>query len=255
MPFAAGIFYQQYGQGIDSQTPLVLIHGAGGSHLHWPPQVRRLHGCRVYALDLPGHGKSSGEGCRSVLDYTRQVIEWLADTGLPPAVFAGHSLGSAIVLTLALEQPELVLGLALLGGAARLRVNPALLANAASPETFETAVEQVTAWSYAPTTPARLVELATARMAETPPPVLYADFLACQAFDLSARLAELHRPALVLCGEADRMTPPQMSEQLAAKLPNARLVIIPDAGHMVMIEQPGPVAQVLSRFIYGVPDK
>ena len=45
-----------------SYPPLVLVHGAGGSHLDWPPDLRRLAGMRVIALDLPGHGRSPGPG-------------------------------------------------------------------------------------------------------------------------------------------------------------------------------------------------
>jgi pimeloyl-ACP methyl ester carboxylesterase len=46
--------------------PLVLLHGAGGSYLQWPPDLRRLPTREVYALDLPGHGKSEGPVCTSL---------------------------------------------------------------------------------------------------------------------------------------------------------------------------------------------
>ena len=63
MPVAADLYYHIYeGSEEGRRPPVVLIHGAGGTHLHWPSEVRRLPGYRVLALDLPGHGKSGGAG-------------------------------------------------------------------------------------------------------------------------------------------------------------------------------------------------
>ena len=69
----ARIAYQAHGDEGGDGPPVVLLHGAAGTHLSWPAQVRYLPGCRVYALDLPGHGKSGGEPCRSIEDYARRV--------------------------------------------------------------------------------------------------------------------------------------------------------------------------------------
>jgi pimeloyl-ACP methyl ester carboxylesterase len=57
---------------------VVLIHGAGGSHLDWPAELRRMPGQHVYALDLPGHGKSEGLGRQSIpWLYQYAMVEWL----------------------------------------------------------------------------------------------------------------------------------------------------------------------------------
>lgn len=245
MPLAADIFYRVYSKGSSNRPPLVLIHGAGGSHLYWPAQLRRLPGGPVYALDLPGHGRSGGEGCASIPAYAERVRAWLRAAGVGPAVLCGHSLGSAVVLELALRWPEEAVGLILLGAAARLRVNPELLEALANPGSFIAAVRQLTAWSYGPGTPPELLALAARRMAETGPEVLLGDFQACNAFDISAQLGEIRQPALVLCGEHDRMVPLRQSQALAAGLPNAHLEMIPAAGHMLMLEQPDAVQEAL----------
>ena len=147
--------------------------------MYWPSQLRRLAGYRVYALDLPGHGKSGGVGQQSILAYAQSVASWLEAAGLHRIVVAGHSMGSAIALTLALEIPEKVQGLALIGAGARLRVNPALIDGFSSPTSFLSTVEKTIAWSFSEYAPKRLVELAGKRMAETRQGVLYGDFLAC----------------------------------------------------------------------------
>lgn len=247
MPFAADIYYQSYNE--EAKTSLVLLHGAGGSHLSFPPQIRRVSDFRVYALDLPGHGKSGGEGERSIFAYAARVSDWMQTTGLAATVFVGHSMGSAIAQTLALEIPERVLGLGLIGAGARLRVNPQLLEEIAAPETYQVALEKIVAWSFDATCLPSLRELAARRMAETRPGVLLADFLACHAFDLTERISEIRCPTLVVCGANDKMTPPRNAHFLAERIPSAHLEIVPEAGHMVMLEKPEAVAGALARFL------
>ncbi|HEX7975382.1 MAG TPA: alpha/beta fold hydrolase, partial [Anaerolineales bacterium] len=164
------------------------------------------------------------------------------------AIFVGHSMGAAITLSLTLDYPEHVLGLGLIGAAARLPVATAILESSASPTTFQNAIELVTKWSFASQADPRLVELATIRMGETRPSVLNGDFVACDAFDVTARVSEIIQPALVIVGAEDRMTPPREAQFLASSLPKALLESIPNAGHMVMLEQPVAVAQALLQF-------
>lgn len=254
MPSAGDIYYHFHkGSSQGLTPPVVLIHGAGGTHLYWPPEVRRLAGFPVYAPDLPGHGKSAGRGMQSIHAYTQALIGWLDEVNLHSAVIVGHSMGSAIALNLALDHPGRVLGLGLVGAGARLRVAPALLEQASNPSTYLNAVNTVISWSFSPQSGARLTELAARRMAETRASVLYGDFLACDEFDVRDRLPEIRQPTLVLCGTDDQMTPLRHAQFLANAIPNAVLKLIPDAGHMVMLEQPQTVAQALSEFVSAIP--
>jgi pimeloyl-ACP methyl ester carboxylesterase len=207
----------------------------------------------VLALDLSGHGKSSGRGFQSVFAYTQAIVAWLENIRLRQAVFVGHSMGGAICLSLALSYPEYVMGLGLVGTAARLSVNPQILENSASPTTFSNAIEMVVGYSFSREAPADLVETAARRMAETRPSVLHGDLLACNAFDVTQQLTEIRQPSVVICGEEDRMTPLRQSQFLVTNLPDARLESIPNGGHMVMLEQPQLVADLLGRFINNLP--
>lgn len=247
MPLLADIYYHVYQQG--EQLPVVLIHGAGGNHLYWPAEVRRLAGYQVIALDLPGHGKSSGRGQQSIQAYVEQIVQWMRALFLPRAVIVGHSMGGAIALELGLAYPEHVLGLGLISTSARLRVSPQILEETAHTTTFRNAIERIVEWSFSPSSSERLKTLAAQRMAETRHTVLHGDFLACDDFNITERLAEIQIPALVLCGEHDKMTPVRHVQFLADHLPQAQLDIIPDAGHMVMLEQPLEVAARLRSFI------
>ena len=156
-------------------------------------------------------------------------------------------------MQLVLAAPDQVSGLVLIGSSARLAVNPALLENIADPATFPKAIEMLISWSFSKNSPGRLKELAAMRMSETPAEVYYADFLACQNFDLTMRLPEIRCPVMVICGADDKMTPQVQAQFLVAHLPNAQLEILPEAGHMVMLEQPHAVAERLINFLSALP--
>jgi pimeloyl-ACP methyl ester carboxylesterase len=173
--------------------------------------------------------------------------------GIHSAAFVGHSMGSAIALTLALEHSEHVLGLGLIGSATRLRVNPILIEETARESSFLAAVGKIVAWSFSPQTPEALTALVAKRLGQTRPSVLHSDLLASEAFDMTDRIGQISQPALVICGSEDRMTPARNAYFLADSLPNAQLQIIAGAGHMVMIERPGEVAEALARFLAGIP--
>ena len=253
MPFAAGIHYFIHEGGDVFRPPVILIHGAGGNHLYWPPELRRLTGYRIYALDLPGHGKSSSVGLQSIHDYASSVVNFIDSVGLTRVVIVGHSMGGAIALTLGLDHAERVAGLGLIGTGARLRVAPPVLSNTANPATFSLAVEIINEWAFGPQADPHLKAVATRRMAETRPAVLHGDLLACDAFDIMDRLSEIHFPTLVLCGTEDKLTPLTYSKTLASKIPGAALQTVDGAGHMVMLEEPRRVAGALTVFLKTVP--
>jgi pimeloyl-ACP methyl ester carboxylesterase len=180
-------------------------------------------------------------------------LDWLEAVGLYRAVFVGHSMGGAIGLDLAVDYGEHVLALGLIGAGARMRVNPLILENTATETTFPMAVERVISWAFSDAADKRLVELASQRMAETRPSVLHADFLACDAFDVLDSLPRIDVPTLVICGQDDELMPLRYSQYLADHIPRARLEVIPEAGHMVMLEKPGEVASALRDFFPQVP--
>jgi pimeloyl-ACP methyl ester carboxylesterase len=161
-------------------------------------------------------------------------------------------MGSAIALALAIHHPEYVVGLGLIGGGARLRVNPDLLNYAADLTTFYKAADLLVSFSFSSEASPRLVELASKRMQETRQSVLYGDLLACNRFDVIDSLGLVQQPTLVICGADDQMTPLRFAQYLSSSIPNARLSVIPHAGHMVMLEQPRLVADSLLSFLNDI---
>jgi pimeloyl-ACP methyl ester carboxylesterase len=246
------LHYEEHGGG-NQGPPLVFVHGAGGSRLHWPPSLRRFPGCRALSVDLPGHGDSPAGDEASIDAFARRLAIWRGVVDVQYPVLVGHSMGSAIALTAALAEPAALAGLVLVGAGPRLRVNPQLLENVGRPEAFAAAVNQILIWSFAPEADPRMVELARARLIETGAARLASDLSACDAFDVTARLAEIQLPVLIIVGRNDRMTPPRLGEELRTGLPGARLQVVEAAGHMVMLERAEAVATALQSFLEDLP--
>ncbi|MFQ6100276.1 MAG: alpha/beta fold hydrolase [Anaerolineae bacterium] len=234
-------------RGPKESPTLLLVHGAGGSRLHWPGELRRLPDATVYTLDLPGHGRSAGPGCDTIAGYAEAVAAFLDAVGIKRAVFVGHSMGGAIAQALALGLASRVSGLVLVATGARLRVAPAILEGIRS--NFEGAVELITRFAWSPEAPPALIELGRQALLETGPDVLLGDFIACDRFDVMERLGEIEAPALVIGSTADQLTPVKYARFLVEHISGAHLVVIEGAGHMVMLERPAEVAEAVEEFL------
>jgi pimeloyl-ACP methyl ester carboxylesterase len=226
---------------------LVLVHGAGGSHAVWTRQLEGLADvARVAAVDLPGHGGSSGDGCRVVADYASVVCDVIRAVGAP-VVLGGHSMGGGITQTVALTAPELLRGIVLVGTGARLRVLPELLS--LLERDYPASVRLVQGRGWSPSAPPAMVEGGRRAMLETRGPVTRGDFLACDGFDAIARVGQIRLPALVIVGEDDVLTPVKYATFLQSQIPGAQLVRIPRAGHYVPLEAPDAVNDAIRAFL------
>ncbi|MCJ7717738.1 MAG: alpha/beta hydrolase [Anaerolineales bacterium] len=253
MPYKADMYYQAYHADDPIRKALVLIHGAGGDYLSWPTQIRRLSDYRVYTPDLPGHGKSRGHGLQRISAYGEQVLNWLNEVNLAGVYLSGHSMGGAIALWIAIHHPDKVKGLILMGTGASLPVNLSLIEELASPQGYPTAVDNICRWSFSPQTESKLVDNVRKQMLKNRPTVLQGDFRACDAYNLSDQLDRVQSPTLILVGDQDKMTPLRFSEELVEGIPGAELKVIPQAGHMVVLEKPGQVAEEMRGFLERVP--
>ncbi len=152
MPYAeigARTVFYTVSRGPDAGPALLLVHGAGGTRLHWPAELRRLSGATVYTLDLPGHGRSGGTGCDTIGGYAEVVGCFLRVVGTGALVVVGHSMGGAIAQTLALDSADSVAGgLVLVATGAQLRVASAILEGI--PSDFEGTAELITGLAWSP---------------------------------------------------------------------------------------------------------
>lgn len=228
-------------------VPVLLLHGAGENHLIWPIGLRRLPGTIVYAIDLPGHGKSAGAGRCTIADYAAWVITLLDTLNIPAAVFVGHSMGGAIAQQLALTYPDRTTALVLIATSARLRVAPQLL-NLAQND-FPAVVELISEWEWGSAAPTEIKELGKQQLLANAPEVMLDDYRACDAFDVREQIKAITSPTLIITGEVDRLTPLKHATFMAEQIPRARWCAVPEVGHMVMLEAADTVTRETIDFL------
>jgi len=243
------MYYSRFDGGVSSKKPVVLIHGSGSNHLSWTAALRRLSGRTVLALDLPGHGRSEGVALQSIEALCAAIVEFLAELQLYQAVFAGHSLGGAIALQLALDFPQHTAGLIVLSSGASFTVSRDLLHYLSSASTHDAAMQFLQKYSFAAVSSPALIRRSMAALSSGRSSVLYADWTACAQFDIRKQIGEIHAPAYIACGLEDQLTPPALSRFLAVGLPAARLDLLPGAGHMLIQEQPELLTKGLTEFL------
>ena len=227
--------------------PLVLIHGAGAVGQIWQNQL--LVFPRAVAPDLPGH--PAGTGFSTVPDMAAWVLGFIEQEGLERCVLGGYSVGGAVALEAALSAPDRFRGLLLIATGARLRVRREFFDFLAGD--YDAAVEELLRWWFSPGASPRAVERARMALRVASPAVVHDDFWAADQFDAMDRLGGMTLPTLVLCGEEDRLTPVKYSEYLHEQIAGSQLIVIPDAGHMVVLEQPRATNEAIASFLHTLP--
>lgn len=248
MPITAGMYYFESVSN-PTRPAVILIHGAGGNHLYWPPEMRRIKNQRIYSIDLPGHGKSDGIGRQSIADYGASILSFMDTLKIYKAVFVGHSMGGAIAQWLGLYHPKRTLGLGLIATAPQLYVPTELIENSSIAATLPIAIRTAVSLSFGIHTNPRLIEMATKRMGEAHYPVLHGDFIACTAFNESTQLGLINTPTLIIGGSEDKMIPLRQFEMMHNQIKNSMIHIINGAGHMVMLEAPQQVGTFFESFL------
>ncbi len=253
------VFVHTGGREFDPELPtLVLIHGGGNDHSAWGLQTRYFahHGYNVLVPDLPGHGRSGGRTPTTIDGFGEWLWRFADATGVETAHLAGHSMGSLIVLAAAGKAPARTSSLTLIGPSDHMQVHPDLLAASAANDPV--AWEMITDWGFGK--PAHkgghqapglwLRGGGRALLASCPVDVLGNDLAACNgwtgALDAAAKVT---CPTLFLMAAGDRMTPVGASKGLRGVIAGARVEILPDTGHMIMVERPNETIDIISDFL------
>jgi pimeloyl-ACP methyl ester carboxylesterase len=241
----------------DKKKPsLIFIHGSGSDHCAWSHQYARLHKYyNILAIDLPGHGNSGGRGEADVEDYCLWVKKLLDILEFKSAVLVGHSLGAVITLRCAINYPQEIAGIVLVGCGMKMPVNPFILeflkTNPA--EMPAEIIDLICKFSLAKENRSKFSAPLRKSISQSKVDILYGDLSACNNLDLTQEICKIKVPSLVICGAEDKMTPPDFSRQLAASISKATLEIIEGAGHMVMLERPAEFNMALTKFAASIP--
>ncbi|MGO9569528.1 MAG: alpha/beta fold hydrolase [Desulfomonilaceae bacterium] len=232
-----------------SSLSVVFIHGSGGDREDWCAQLNGLSDvANVIALELPGHGASEPPGESTVEAYAQWVTDFVDALGLQKVVLVGCSLGSAITQRIALFTPNAwLVGIGLVGAGARLRVHPAFLEGLRQDK--QKALAMLSDFCLSPTTGEPLRERLREKYLETSAELVRGDLSACNEFDVMNSIHEVRLPTWILVGADDQLTPVKFSRFLHEAIEGSRLAVVPQAGHLVMIERPEEFNRLLTEFL------
>ena len=233
---------------------VVLVHGYPLDGAMWSGVARSLSArFRVFKPDLPGRGENPVAAAGD-LDAYAGFLEALVASLPAPVGLAGFSMGGYVAFALLRRARVAVHALALVDTraeaddeAGRAKRDEAIALVRASG--VEKIAEAMVPRLVAPPSLANrdLVERLRRIIVRQKPETVEADLTAMKTRrDATALLAGLRVPTRVLVGDEDALTPPELSERMAAAIPGARLVRIPAAGHLTPMERPGAVTAALS---------
>ena len=232
---------------------LFFVHGSGGDHRIWVEQYSRLQDeFNIAAVDLPGHGESEGRGEETVSAYVEWVRKTIEALAVKKPVLIGHSLGAAISLVFAIKHGEMLTAIVPVGGGARMPVNEMILKGLKTDP--GSVIALAAKFSVTKANRERLSKTVVEGLSRANPDVLHDDLVACDRLDVAEGVKRIAVPTLVMCGADDKMTPPALSQFLADNIPGARLSLIENAGHMVMMENAEAFNDVLKTFALSLSD-
>ncbi|MBV9891020.1 MAG: alpha/beta fold hydrolase [Rhizobacter sp.] len=241
-----------------SGTPVVLLHGLGGTLSVWEPQAVQLaERFRVVRYDARGSGGSPAETAPTMESWVGDLTRLLDELAIGRAHLVGHSLGTLVLQHLAARFPERVASLSLLG------------VNRSPPPSRRAAVlqraEQVRREGVCSIVDALLASGPSAHSRVHAPAAMaairemvsrqrdreYAWSCEAMANSNPADLSKLDAPILLVAGAADTISPPQLSRDLGAEQPRARVIELANCGHWMPLEQPDATTQALIAFLAG----
>jgi pimeloyl-ACP methyl ester carboxylesterase len=258
---ANGITLQYAESGNPAGVPVIFLHGYTDSRRSFEAVLPHLPGSiRALCPTQRGHGDSDKPATGYAMrDFAGDVAAFMDGVDIDRAVIAGHSMGTAVALRLAVDHPERVEAMALMGTFFSFR------ANAVVRDLWDSAVCHITD----PVSPAFARDFQNGTLAR-PVPAAFLDMVVGESLkvparvwrealkgqlqsDVSGDLARIRVPVLLQWGERETLIPHQEQEALLSLLPDARLITYPDAGHGVHWDEPASVARDLAAFIAALP--
>jgi pimeloyl-ACP methyl ester carboxylesterase len=244
----------------DGATTVLMLHGIGGGHLAFAPQVETFAsaGYRAVAWDMPGYGHSAPIEPYTFKGLAQSCIQLIEALKCGSVVLLGHSMGGMVAQEVVARRPDLVSRLILCGTSPAFgkpdgewqrefiaqRTAP-LDAGRSMAELAETLVPQMVGPGSLP----EGVRLATHCMGLVPA-ATYRRALECLlTFDRRRNLADIHVPTLLLAGEHDRNAPPAVMKKMAEEIPCSTYIEMKGIGHLQNLEAPDDFDGLVLNFL------
>ncbi|MFD4789973.1 alpha/beta fold hydrolase [Streptomyces sp. NPDC058459] len=235
-------------------APVLILAPSLGTTWHmFDRQVPELvKQWRVLRFDLPGHGGAPAHPAGSVAELSTRLLATLDSLGVHRFGYAGCALGGAVGVELALRHPERLASLALVAASPRFGTPDEFRQRGVTVRTngldpiARSAPDRWFTGGFAAAQPA-ITEWAVQMVRTTDPGCYIASCEALAAFDVRPELGRIGVPTLVLVGSEDQVTGPAEARTLVAGIRDARLAVVPGASHLVPVEQPAAVTDLLVR--------
>lgn len=257
------------GERLVRRPVVIALHGGPGfDHGYLKPALAPItKWAQVIFLDLRGQGRSQKVRAATVTLETMadDIAVFCTAVGIERPIILGHSAGGYVALTLALRHPRLVGALLLANSAARFDLASSLallkrrhgaaardaaaavFAGDLSPSTFQRYLEGVLPSYTHPSTASALSDFGLSAFAPEVAASFFSRYL--PNYDIRAQLPEVTARTLVVTGDSDWLTPPDLARETADALPNAEFVVLPETGHLVCNERPEVFAAMAYRTV------
>jgi len=233
-------------------TPLLILNGLLGLNKHWFDVMARVSDACLCTLVEPPLLELKGEHC-GVRGVVRMIVDAIERLNAAPAVLAGNSLGGHVAMRIALERPELVKGLVLMGSSGLFeRTFERNVMHAPSREWLSNKIADL--FSDPANVPPGMVDEAYAELGQRKGARALVKLGRSAKNDhLGAEIPNIRVPTLLVWGRQDSVTPPEVAEEFRSLIPGSRLEWIDACGHAPQIERPEEVARHLSAFMRSAP--
>lgn len=245
-----GLNYYEQGSG----PVLVLLHGLGLDHSIWLPLARNCSSdMRMIMPDLRGHGLSdSPDGIFTMGDMAADIKQLLDRLSVEKIVLTGHSMGGYVALAFVRIYPDLVDGLILVTTNAdedppEKRTSRILLAKEIGQKGSIAMADSLA--NRLTNDPTLALKMHAMISKTTPNGLIGASLGMAERKDMHQTLRSLTCPVLVIAGERDKITPLSTSQDLVNTCQSGELVIVPNTGHLPMMEEPDLMSKAFFTFL------
>ena len=247
------VFTMNTGETFDSQKQsIILLHGSGQSHIVWSLTAEYLTDQKynVFALDLPGHGNSEGESLKSIEDMAEWLNKVILNLNIKDFLLVGHSQGCLVALEYAYNYSSGLKKIIFIAGSYEIPVNKNLIDLALSGDLES--LNLMMKWAYGNSkqfiggNPLQKILNSSREVRE----ILAVDLIACNNYKNGIKaVKKIVCPSFFVLGEIDKMVKVEQGKKFAALIPNSKIHIIKNCGHMIMLENAFKMREKIAEFI------
>ena len=247
------VFASDAGQTFDkNKETIVLLHGSGQSHVVWSltEQYLASKNFNVLTIDLPGHGNSEGKSLKTIEEMSVWLNKVLSKIGVTKLIIVGHSQGCLIALEYFHKFPDNVVSLIFIAGAYQIPVNKTLIDLSLSGD--GESLNLMMKWGYGSSkqfiggNPLQKILNSTREIRE----VLAIDLIACNNYKNGMNaLKSIKCPTFFVFGELDKMIKLENGKKFAELIPNSKVHVIKNCGHMIILENAFEMREKVAEFL------